>query len=149
MTCVIAFPQNANTVKEKGIHVPRVCFVLFCIQRVQRQKFWFKMKNGFVLEGETIYSHKAQVLQCVECHCPCPIQLSSPSTWWWRPCLLALNESETIMRFPEAWLEPMALFWHFQRYFKGDLDIYTCHELLCRLEDERCNFKLQYLKVNI
>lgn len=80
MTCVIAFPQNANTVKEKGIPVPRVCFVSFCFQRVQRQKFWLKMKNGFILEGETIYSRKAQVLQCVECHCPRPIQLSSPST---------------------------------------------------------------------
>jgi len=53
------------------------------------------------------------------------------------------------MRFPEARLEPMALSRHFQRYFKGNLDTSTCHELLCRLEAERCNFKLQYLKVDV
>lgn len=93
MTCVIAFAQNANTVEEEGSPVPRVCFVwvwwFFCclfawfgvfLQCVQRQKFWFKMEKGFVLEGETAYSRKAQVLQWMECHCPCPIQLSSPST---------------------------------------------------------------------
>lgn len=121
-------------------------FFLLC---VQWQRFWFKMKKGFVLEGETIYSHKAQVVQCVECHRPCPIQLSSPSTWWWRSCLLALSESGTIMRFSEARLEPIALSRHFQRYFKGNLDTHTCHELLCRLEAERYNFKGQCLKVDV
>ena len=144
MTCVIVFPQNANAVKEQGSPAPRVWD--FFLQCVQWQWFWFKMKKGFVLEGETIYPRKAQVVQCVECHRQCPIQLSSPSMWWWRSCLLALNESGTIMRFPEAWLEPIALSRHFQRYFKGNLDTYICHELLCRLEAERYNFKVQYLK---
>lgn len=48
MNCVIAFPQNANTVKEQGSSLPGLFdFILFFLQCVQWQGFWFEKKCGF------------------------------------------------------------------------------------------------------
>lgn len=107
---------------------------------VQWQGFWFEM-CGFCSWRRNRFSSPGAGCAVNEMLLP----MSHPALFTLYMMMKVLpavmHESGTVMRFPEAQLEPTALSRHFQRYFKCNPDIHTCQELLCKPEAKRYHFR--------